>query len=160
MGIRREHPSRPDAGAGRAGDADDATRGDVCANGFDGRRQLHASDLGAPGRAHRRHRVGGERLRLLNVVARGGVPGSAALRRFAAAVARGSGVELETARAQAAKMGAEALVDAAAVAAFFNAFDRVADATGTIIDEPARDALAHLMPGVDIATTIGAAQPR
>ena len=89
-----------------------------------------------------------------------GVPGSAALRRFAAAVARGSGVELETARAQAAGMGAEALVDAAAVAAFFNAFDRVADATGTIIDEPARDALAHLLPGVDIATTIGAAQPR
>jgi hypothetical protein len=46
------------------------------------------------------------------------------------------------------------------VAAFFNAFDRVADATGTIIDEPARDALSHLLPGVDIATTIGAAQPR
>jgi hypothetical protein len=57
-------------------------------------------------------------------------------------------------------MGAEALVDAAAVAAFFNAFDRVADATGTIIDESARDALLHLLPGFDIAITIGAVPPR
>jgi hypothetical protein len=89
-----------------------------------------------------------------------GVPGSAALRHFAAAVARGSIVELLAPRTHVAEMGAEALVDAAAVAAFFNAFDRVADATGTITDEPARDALSHLLPGVDIATTIGAGQPR
>jgi len=89
-----------------------------------------------------------------------GVPGSAALRRFAAAVARGHVSELNMTRAHIAGMGAEALVDASAVAAFFNAFDRVADATGTIVDEPARDALSHLLPNVDIAIAIGAAQPR
>lgn len=107
----------------------------------------------------------GIRVDLLAVIARSpeletGVPGSAALRRFAAAVARGSDVELDAARAQVAEIGTGALVDAAAVAAFFNAFDRVADATGTIVDEPAQDALLHLLPGVDVATTIGAAQPR
>ena len=42
------------------------------------------------------------------------------------------------------KMGGEALVDAAAVAATFNAIDRVADATGIPIDEERLEPTAGL----------------
>jgi hypothetical protein len=85
-----------------------------------------------------------------------GVPVGASLRRFARATILGSAHELDAARAELlGEIGPEAVADAAAVAAFFNAYDRVADATGTISDGPMRESIAHLLPGFDVAATIG-----
>jgi alcohol dehydrogenase class IV len=61
----------------------------------------------------------------------GGVPNGALLMRFADAVLTGSDDDLAAVRAEIADtMGGEALTDTAAVAALFNAIDRVADSTG------------------------------
>lgn len=66
----------------------------------------------------------------------GGIPEGALLVRFAEAVITGaddsvSSVGNEIAR----KLGAAALVDAAAVCGLFNAIDRVADATGIPLED-------------------------
>ena len=61
----------------------------------------------------------------------GGVPHGRLLIRFAEAVVQGEDTELDAARrGLIAALGSAGLVDAAAVAALFNAIDRVADATG------------------------------
>ncbi len=66
----------------------------------------------------------------------GGIAGGAILAEFAETILSDDGVRLDAARdAVRAALGDAALVDAAAVAATFNAIDRVADATGTPIDE-------------------------
>lgn len=61
----------------------------------------------------------------------GGIAQGALLVAFAEAVLLGPADRLAALRSEiAAKLGAEALVDAAAVCALFNAIDRVADSTG------------------------------
>ena len=79
-----------------------------------------------------------------------GVPGGALLRRFALRVIRGDIPDriAPLRLAVAAELGTEATVDAAAVAAFFNAFDRIADATGTNPDEPTMQLLGQWLPGL------------
>ena len=66
----------------------------------------------------------------------GGIPDGKLLIEFAEAAIEGDDTRLSTARAKVLKtLGPEALVDAAGIIATFNAIDRVADATGTPIDE-------------------------
>lgn len=66
----------------------------------------------------------------------GGIPHGAILAAYAEAVLGDDGDRLDAARERVRDaMGDAALVDAAAVAATFNAIDRVADATGIPIDE-------------------------
>ena len=66
----------------------------------------------------------------------GGIPHGGLLIAFAEAVIGDDEDRLATARATLLQtLGAAALVDAAGVVATFNAIDRVADATGTPIDE-------------------------
>lgn len=61
----------------------------------------------------------------------GGIANGALLIRFADAVLTGSDDDLAAVRVEIAEtMGGEALTDTAAVAALFNAIDRVADSTG------------------------------
>jgi alkylhydroperoxidase family enzyme len=65
-----------------------------------------------------------------------GIPNATLLIEFAEAVLGTDAARLAAARSKVLEvLGAEALVDAAAVAGFFNAIDRVADATGTPLDE-------------------------
>ncbi|MBI4768516.1 MAG: hypothetical protein HY787_28645 [Deltaproteobacteria bacterium] len=65
-----------------------------------------------------------------------GVPQSRVLRRFALLLHNHHWKALEEARKELIRvMGLEALVDAAAVVAQFEAINRVADATGTKIDD-------------------------
>jgi hypothetical protein len=65
----------------------------------------------------------------------GGIPHGALLVEFAEAVLGDDDDRLDRARARLrATLGDEALVDAAAVVANFNAIDRIADATGIPID--------------------------
>lgn len=65
-----------------------------------------------------------------------GIPNGAALIEFAEALLGTDDQRLARARAEIVRtMGEGALVDAAGVAGFFNAIDRVADATGTPLDE-------------------------
>lgn len=65
-----------------------------------------------------------------------GIAYGASLIEFAEAVLASDEGRLAGARAAILRdLGAEALVDAAAVVGFFNAIDRVADATGTPLDE-------------------------
>ena len=64
-----------------------------------------------------------------------GVPHGALLVEFAEAVLDGGDARLSKARAALLDtLGSNALVDAAAVVGFFNAIDRVADATGIPLD--------------------------
>jgi len=61
-----------------------------------------------------------------------GVPHGACLREFALALLEGEESRIASARESlAAALGAAAVVDAAAVVAWFDAINRVADATGT-----------------------------
>jgi hypothetical protein len=65
-----------------------------------------------------------------------GIPNAALLIEFAEAVLGDDALRLARARAAVGDaMGAAALVDAAGIAGFFNAIDRVADATGTPLDD-------------------------
>jgi alkylhydroperoxidase family enzyme len=77
-----------------------------------------------------------------------GVVGGAALREFALAVVRDSTREAlsDLRQVLVRDLGAEAAVEAAAVAAFFNAIDRVADATGTEPDQPTMDLINQWLP--------------
>jgi hypothetical protein len=82
-----------------------------------------------------------------------GVDHGADLRQFALAIVRGGTPEdglADRRSVLADNLGADAVVDAAAVAAFFNAFDRVADATGTDPDPPTMDLIGQWLP--DLAT--------
>ena len=73
----------------------------------------------------------------------GGVSHGAILADFAEAILGTDKVRLDTARAAVqTALGDAALVDAAAVAANFNAIDRVADSTGIPIDEERLDPTA------------------
>ena len=66
-----------------------------------------------------------------------GVPNAAALVRFAEAAVGGADAELASARERVAReLGAEALVDAAAVVGNFQRMVRIADATGIPLDAP------------------------
>ena len=61
----------------------------------------------------------------------GGIPNGGLLIRFADAVLTGSDADLAKVRLEIAEtMGGDAVTDTAAVAALFDAIDRVADATG------------------------------
>jgi hypothetical protein len=82
----------------------------------------------------------------------GGIPQGGLLIEFAEAAIGGDDARLSAAREQVLKtLGPEALVDAACIVATFNAIDRVADATGTPIDEerlePTAEMREHL--GID-----------
>jgi hypothetical protein len=80
-----------------------------------------------------------------------GVPEGALLIEFAEAILGDDGARLARARAAiAAKMGAAALVDAAGVAGLFNAIDRVADATGTPLEEAKAADTASLRDAIGI----------
>jgi hypothetical protein len=77
-----------------------------------------------------------------------GVPAGSGLRRFARALVRetpGAGLS-ELRDALISELGIPAAVDAAAVAAFFNGLDRVADATGTDPDEPTMELVGQWLP--------------
>ncbi len=66
----------------------------------------------------------------------GGVADGALLTRFAEAVHAGSGDELAETRSEVvAALGADGLVDAAAICANFTMMVRIADGTGTPLDE-------------------------
>jgi hypothetical protein len=65
-----------------------------------------------------------------------GIPHGALLIEFAEAILGDDDERLAAARSTIVDvMGAAALVDAAGIAGFFNAIDRVADSTGTPLDE-------------------------
>lgn len=70
------------------------------------------------------------------------------MRRFARALVReapGAGLS-ELRGAPISELGMPATVDAAAVAAFFNGFDRIADATVTDPDEPTIELVGQWLP--------------
>lgn len=80
-----------------------------------------------------------------------GVPNGALLIEFAEAVVGVDDRRLSFARtAIANKMGQAALVDAAGIAGFFNAIDRVADSTGTPLDAETAAATEELRERIGI----------
>jgi len=80
-----------------------------------------------------------------------GVERSRELRGFARAVLGSDDEELEHARASLLEsVGAEGFTDAAGVVSFFNAVDRVADATGTFLDPVMQAAADMMLEGVGI----------
>lgn len=88
----------------------------------------------------------------------GGVPGGQVLRRFAEAIIGGDAYQLTQAReACRAAFGDVGMVDAAAIAAQFDALDRVADATGMYLDDDALDDTAEVRAtlGIDAFRTAG-----
>ncbi len=81
----------------------------------------------------------------------GGVPGGQLLRDFADAIVSGDDGRLAPARAACrAAFGDDGMVDAAAVAAQFDAIDRVADATGMYLDDAVLDDTAEFRAALDI----------
>jgi len=82
----------------------------------------------------------------------GGIPHGRLLVRFADAVLQGSDDELGVERDKlSATLGAEALVDAAAIVAIFSCNVRVADASGVPIDEANAEARERIGERVGIA---------
>ncbi len=80
-----------------------------------------------------------------------GIPGGALLIDFAEAILGGDEARLARTRAAiVAAMGAAALVDAAGIAGLFNAIDRVADATGTPLEEAKAADTASLRDAIGI----------
>ena len=80
----------------------------------------------------------------------GGIPHGAILIEFAESAIADDAARLSSARENVRKtLGSEKLVDAAAIVATFNAIDRVADATGTPIDE------ARLEPSAEMRAQLG-----
>ncbi|NNE84021.1 MAG: hypothetical protein HKN28_08635 [Alphaproteobacteria bacterium] len=78
-------------------------------------------------------------------VGNGGVPGGEVLRRFAETIIKGDENQLARARNSVrAAFGDAGMVDAAAIAAQFDALDRVADATGMYLDDAALDDTAEI----------------
>ena len=87
----------------------------------------------------------------------GGVTQGAALIRFAEAVVAGSDADLAAARqGLLAALGPAGFVDAAAVAALFNAIDRVADATGIPLEPEKAAATADFRPALGIGKYVEA----
>jgi hypothetical protein len=89
----------------------------------------------------------------------GGVPGGQFLRDFAEAIIAGDdGQVSRTREACRATFGDAGMVDAAAIAAQFDAIDRVADATGMYLDDTALDDTAEVRAtlGIDAFRTAGA----
>jgi alcohol dehydrogenase class IV len=81
----------------------------------------------------------------------GNIPHGALLVAFAEAVLGGNDRRLSAIQAEIrAKMGDAALVDAAAIAATFNAIDRVADATGIPIEDNKAAATADFRAALGI----------
>ena len=79
------------------------------------------------------------------------IPGGALLIDFAEAILGGDEARLARTRAAiVAAMGAAALVDAAGIAGLFNAIDRVADATGTPLEEGKAADTASLRDAIGI----------
>ena len=75
----------------------------------------------------------------------GGIPDGRVLIEFAESVIGDDDARLTTARGQLLQtMGAAALVDAAGVVATFDAIDRVADATGTPVEEAQLESAAEI----------------
>lgn len=88
----------------------------------------------------------------------GGVPGGQLLRDFADAIWGGDEERLTSTReACRAAIGDDGMVDAAAIAAQFDAIDRVADATGMYLDDTALDDTAEIRAalGIDTFRTAG-----
>ena len=80
-----------------------------------------------------------------------GIPHAARLMSFTDAVHAGDAATITAERtALQAEMGVAAAVDAAAVAALFNAIDRVADATGTQVEDEKAAATADLRVAMGI----------
>ena len=80
-----------------------------------------------------------------------GIPEGALLIDFAEAILAGDEARLARARAAiVAAMGAAALVDAAGIAGLFNAIDRVADATGTPLEDAKAADTASLRDAIGI----------
>jgi hypothetical protein len=80
-----------------------------------------------------------------------GVPEGALMLEFAEAILGGDEPRLARARAAiVAAMGADALVDAAGIAGLFNAIDRVADATGTPLEDAKAVDTASLREAIGI----------
>lgn len=81
----------------------------------------------------------------------GNIPHGALLVAFADAVLGSDDARLAAIRSEiCAKMGDAALVDAAAIAATFNAIDRVADATGIPIEDAKAEATADFRAALGI----------
>ena len=81
----------------------------------------------------------------------GGIAHGDLLIRFANAVLGNDGVELAAAReAIAEAMGGPALTDTAAVAALFNAIDRVADSTGIPLEDAKATATADFRAAIGV----------
>ena len=81
----------------------------------------------------------------------GNIPHGALLVAFADAVLGSDAARLAAIRSEIrAKMGDAALVDAAAIAATFNAIDRVADATGIPIEDAKAEATADFRAALGI----------
>jgi hypothetical protein len=81
----------------------------------------------------------------------GNIPHGAVLVAFADAVLGSDDARLAAIRSEiCAKMGDAALVDAAAIAATFNAIDRVADATGIPIEDAKAEATADFRAALGI----------
>ena len=86
----------------------------------------------------------------------GGVPHGRLLVRFAEAVLGTDAAELARVRAEVLKtLGAAGLVDAAAVAALFNAIDRVADSTGIPLEDDKAADTADFRNALGIAKYAG-----
>lgn len=80
-----------------------------------------------------------------------GVERSAELRAFAkAAIGREDAKLDETRSLLLAEIGPQAVSDAAGVIAFFNAVDRIADATGTFLDPAMQMAADMMLDGLDL----------
>ena len=89
----------------------------------------------------------------------GGVARGAMLNRFATAVLADDAAELAAARRDIAEtMGGAALIDTAAVAALFNAIDRVADATGIPLEKQKAEATADFRAIIGIDDFAAAAE--
>jgi hypothetical protein len=80
-----------------------------------------------------------------------GIPEGALLIDFAEAILAGDEARLARARAAiVAAMGAAAIVDEAGIAGLFNAIDRVADATGTPLEDAKAADTASLRDAIGI----------
>ena len=89
----------------------------------------------------------------------GGIENGALLVRFASAVLGTDAAELAAARTAVTEaMGGEALTDTAAVAALFNAIDRVADSTGIPLEEKKAALTADFRAAIGIDEFAAAAE--
>lgn len=90
----------------------------------------------------------------------GGIPDGGLLIEFAEAVLGADGARLDRARGTLLEaLGPAALVDAAGVVATFNAIDRVADSTGTPIDEERIERTAEMRAQLGIDRFPSAVSP-